>query len=88
MAAAGADRYGGAALARTIATRWIATVDAFYRRTGRVIEKYDVEASSAGGGGEYLVQDGFGWTNGVVSAFCARYQVSESECGRLAPDAP
>lgn len=27
----------------------------------------------SGGGGEYLVQAGFGWTNGVVFEFLRRY---------------
>lgn len=35
-----------------------------------MFEKYNVnEAGSAGGGGEYDVQTGFGWTNGVVIDF-------------------
>ena len=38
-----------------------------------MIEKYDVETGSAGGGGEYPVQDGFGWTNGVTRALLDRY---------------
>ena len=32
-----------------------------------MFEKYNVvDSGSAGGGGEYDVQTGFGWTNGVV----------------------
>jgi alpha,alpha-trehalase len=31
------------------------------------MEKYNVvETDSKGGGGEYPLQDGFGWTNGVL----------------------
>ena len=34
-----------------------------------MIEKYDVMGESrVGGGGEYPLQDGFGWTNGVYAA--------------------
>jgi alpha,alpha-trehalase len=34
-----------------------------------MIEKYDVvNESGVGGGGEYPLQDGFGWTNGVAAA--------------------
>ena len=30
------------------------------------MEKYDVvDINKPGGGGEYTLQDGFGWTNGV-----------------------
>ena len=34
-----------------------------------MIEKYNVlDESGLGGGGEYPLQDGFGWTNGVAAA--------------------
>ena len=34
-----------------------------------LVEKYDVEQLGLlAGGGEYAVQDGFGWTNGVLLA--------------------
>ena len=69
----GLDRYGDRALARDIAQRWIATVDRSYRESGKMLEKYDVEQRKPGGGGEYPLQDGFGWTNGVTSALLARY---------------
>lgn len=67
IAVAGFRRYGFDDLASEIARNWIATVDATYRRTGLLFEKYDVETSAAGGGGEYDLQTGFGWTNGVTS---------------------
>lgn len=39
-----------------------------------MFEKYDVTSiGSHGGGGEYTVQDGFGWTNGVALRFIAEY---------------
>lgn len=76
IAVAGLDRYGAKDLARTISQRWVATVNAVYRRTGKVVEKYDVENPGVGGGGEYAVQDGFGWTNGVVAAMMARYGIT------------
>ena len=34
-----------------------------------MIEKYDIVRLQPGGGGEYALQDGFGWTNGVIKAF-------------------
>ena len=73
IAVRGLERYGETALARTIATRWIATVTDDYRRRGRLVEKYDIERGRAGGGGEYVVQTGFGWTNGVTRALIADY---------------
>ncbi|TPG19995.1 alpha,alpha-trehalase TreF [Sphingomonas koreensis] len=75
----GLDRYGAKPLAKTIAKRWLTTVNTVYRRTGKVIEKYDVEQPGEGGGGEYAVQDGFGWTNGTVSAMMTRYGLSDGD---------
>jgi alpha,alpha-trehalase len=44
-----------------------------YTNTGRIFEKYDVEHALPGGGGEYPVQDGFGWTNGVTRGLLRLY---------------
>jgi alpha,alpha-trehalase len=68
----GLDRYGKTPLADDLAGRWIRTVSTFYACTGRMVEKYDVDSGKAGGGGEYPVQDGFGWTNGVTRALLDR----------------
>jgi len=72
IAVSGLDRYGHQALADTIAARWVRTVSGVYRCTGRLVEKYNVDTGSPGGGGEYPVQDGFGWTNGVTRALLDR----------------
>lgn len=54
-------------LAELIRTRWIQLNIDVYKRTGKMMEKYNVhELGLEGGGGEYPVQDGFGWTNGVL----------------------
>ena len=73
IAVDGLARYGEKATAREIARRWIATVDRAFRESGKLLEKYDVEEYKPGGGGEYPLQDGFGWTNGVTSALLRRY---------------
>jgi alpha,alpha-trehalase len=76
LAVAGLRRYGEDELARTIATRWIRTNIDYYVRTGKLVEKYDVSSNGAkvsATGGEYPLQDGFGWTNGVLRALLARY---------------
>lgn len=73
IAVDGLARYGEDELARDIAARWIATVTREYRASGRMLEKYDIEERRPGGGGEYPLQDGFGWTNGVTRALIARY---------------
>ncbi len=72
IAVFGLDRTGHRALADTIAARWVRTVSAVYGCTGRLVEKYDVDTGRPGGGGEYPVQDGFGWTNGVTRALLDR----------------
>jgi alpha,alpha-trehalase len=61
-------------LAATIACRWMATVGDVFRRTGKLVEKYDVvDVDRRGGGGEYPLQDGFGWTNGVMRQLLTLY---------------
>jgi len=73
IAVAGLRRSRQPALAQTIACRWMATVNAVYLRTGKLVEKYDVVDLDTGGGGEYPLQDGFGWTNGVMRQLVAMY---------------
>ncbi|HXH15726.1 MAG TPA: alpha,alpha-trehalase TreF [Sphingomonas sp.] len=73
VAIAGLDANGEPALAKDIARRWIGTVGAAYAETGKMLEKYNIEQRTPGGGGEYPVQDGFGWTNGVTSAILDTY---------------
>jgi alpha,alpha-trehalase len=81
IAVKGLERFGEPVLAREIAERWLRTVGDFYARTGRMIEKYDIEMRGAGGGGEYRVQDGFGWTNGVTAALLDEAAVREADTG-------
>ncbi|MFC0696116.1 trehalase family glycosidase [Paraburkholderia humisilvae] len=41
-----------------------------------IVEKYNVESHGArlpAGGGEYALQEGFGWTNGVLLVLLAMY---------------
>ncbi len=58
--------YGFDDLAEDAAKRWLKLNEDVYTRTGKMMEKYNVaDLSLDAGGGEYPVQDGFGWTNGV-----------------------
>ena len=69
VAVVGLAKYGHTELARTIAERWIKACDTIYYAKGRFVEKYNVyEPENLTGGGEYELQDGFGWTNGVYLA--------------------
>ena len=50
----------------------------FHFRTHLTLQQYDATSvSKVGGGGEYQVQLGFGWTNGAVLDFMDMY------CDRL-----
>lgn len=71
----GMANYGHDSLAKEIAHRWLTAVISTYKTTGKIMEKYDVTATTAkeGVGGEYPPQDGFGCTNGVVSALISKY---------------
>ncbi|MFT4760772.1 MAG: alpha,alpha-trehalase [Paraglaciecola sp.] len=63
----GLHNYGQNELANMIQNRWINLNKKVYKNTGKMVEKYNVQdASLEGGGGEYPVQDGFGWSNGVL----------------------
>ncbi|WP_269713462.1 alpha,alpha-trehalase TreF [Caulobacter sp. NIBR2454] len=73
VAVRGLRAYGEDALAEQIARRWLATVTREYQASGKMLEKYDIEEARPGGGGEYPLQDGFGWTNGVTQALLALY---------------
>ncbi len=70
IAIRGLRAHGQHALAGEIAHRWLATVGSLYAREGKLVEKYVLRPSRdgahGGGGGEYPLQDGFGWTNGVT----------------------
>ena len=77
VAVVGLRAYGQDALAEDIRLRWLNTVQRTFDETGKMLEKYDVESRTAGGGGEYPTQDGFGWTNGVTAALMDRPQVAE-----------
>ena len=48
-----------------------------------MLEKFSAEEVGVpGGGGEYEVQEGFGWTNGVTLDLLARYPDLSSGAGR------
>lgn len=65
----GLRNYGYHSLADDIKQRWIATNMKIYNKQQRLVEKYKVtNGGGVGGGGEYALQDGFGWTNGVLAA--------------------
>jgi len=63
----GLRNYGYDDLAEIIKDRWVDLNTKVYKSTGKMLEKYNVvDTNLETGGGEYPVQDGFGWTNGVL----------------------
>lgn len=78
MTIKGSENYGFNELAKEIALRWIKLNDDVYKRTGKLMEKYNVvDTHLEAGGGEYEGQDGFGWTNGVLLALIKKYAMPE-----------
>lgn len=69
VAIQGLRQYGYYKLAQDVKRRWMTSVETVFTERHKMIEKYDVKHESrVGGGGEYPLQDGFGWTNGVYAA--------------------
>lgn len=68
----GLTNYGYDALADTLRKRWVGLNQRVFHQTGKMMEKYNVvDPDVKAGGGEYPLQDGFGWTNGVYMQFKA-----------------
>ncbi|MDF2431386.1 MAG: alpha,alpha-trehalase [Mucilaginibacter sp.] len=78
MAIDGLNNYHQSGLARSIAENWIRTNLEVFNSTGKLMEKYDVvDTNVKAGGGEYPLQDGFGWTNGVLLNLLNRYHLDQ-----------
>lgn len=67
VATAGLQNYGQQKMAMEVTWRFLSNVQHTYDREKKLVEKYDITSTgTGGGGGEYPLQDGFGWTNGVT----------------------
>lgn len=76
MTIVGLQNYHQNRLARLIAERWMKVNIQTFKQTGKLLEKYDTQNLQAkAGGGEYPLQDGFGWTNGVLLRLMNVYKV-------------
>lgn len=52
--------------ANELSDEWLGLIEKEYRHSGKMLEKYNVsDTNLIAGGGEYEIQEGFGWTNGV-----------------------
>lgn len=69
IAIQGLREYGYHQLADEIRRRWLGSCDQVFAEKRKMVEKYNVvRPGDLGSGGEYALQDGFGWTNGVYAA--------------------
>ncbi|KAM9299357.1 trehalase [Gastrophryne carolinensis] len=67
-------------IAFSLAQKWVHVNYEAYKKYNAMFEKYDVEGDGKpGGGGEYDVQLGFGWSNGVIMQLFDLYQARLSE---------
>lgn len=67
LAIKGLSNYGFEAEAQEIALRWLGMIRLRFEQDKKLLEKYDVmNLNVHAEGGEYSVQEGFGWTNGVT----------------------
>jgi alpha,alpha-trehalase len=82
IAVQGLRGYDQPELAERIGTRFLARVEAEYADSGKLVEKYAVEGNASGGGGEYPLQDGFGWTNGVTLKLLDLYRAASPSAAR------
>ena len=70
----GLENYKESALAKEISKRWVDLNINVFKKTGKLMEKYNVaDTHLEAGGGEYDSQDGFGWTNGVLITLIKKY---------------
>ena len=70
FAVEGLRNYGFERMATSIMRRFCTTIEDTFLQSGVLLEKYNVcEPTVKAGGGEYEVQLGFGWTNGVYTRF-------------------
>lgn len=82
----GLNHYGHTALAKEIGIRFLNNVQATWDAGHKLVEKYVVEGKGpgGGGGGEYPLQDGFGWTNGVTLKLLDLYCPKGITCNNVA----
>ncbi len=67
VATEGLQNYGKDDIAMEVSWRFLTNVQHTYDSQQKLVEKYDITSTgTGGGGGEYPLQDGFGWSNGVT----------------------
>ncbi|WP_153752860.1 MULTISPECIES: alpha,alpha-trehalase [unclassified Citrobacter] len=89
VAASGLQNYGQDTIAMDVTWRFLTNVQHTYDREKKLVEKYDVSTTgTGGGGGEYPLQDGFGWTNGVTLKMLDLICAKEKPCDNVPASRP
>ena len=89
VAVQGLENYQQQPLAREVAWRFLTRVQQVFDREQKLVEKYDLSAAgNGGGGGEYPLQDGFGWSNGVTLKMLDLLCGTEKSCDNAPPALP
>ncbi len=88
VAVEGLQNYGQEKVAMDVTWRFLSNVQHTYDKEKKLVEKYDITSTgTGGGGGEYPLQDGFGWTNGVTLKMLDLICPKEKPCDTV-PDTP
>jgi alpha,alpha-trehalase len=89
IAIRGLQHYGHDALALDIEERWLTIVSHLFERENKLVEKYVLRpCTEHAKGGEYPLQDGFGWTNGVTRKLMQQdpsHQANRCRAGHCRP---
>ncbi|HFK5735973.1 TPA: alpha,alpha-trehalase [Enterobacter sichuanensis] len=89
VATEGLQNYGQDKVAMDVTWRFLKNVQHTYDREKKLVEKYDVSTTgTGGGGGEYPLQDGFGWSNGVTLKMLDLVCPKEKPCDSVPENRP
>ncbi|WP_442779264.1 alpha,alpha-trehalase [Enterobacter cancerogenus] len=89
VAVEGLQNYGQDKVAMDVTWRFLKNVQHTYDREQKLVEKYDVSSTgTGGGGGEYPLQDGFGWSNGVTLKMLDLVCPKEKPCDSVPENRP
>ena len=89
VATEGLQNYGQSEVAMEVSWRFLTNVQHTYDREQKLVEKYDVSSTgTGGGGGEYPLQDGFGWSNGVTLKMLDLICPKENPCDNVPEKRP
>ncbi|MRS16077.1 alpha,alpha-trehalase TreA [Enterobacteriaceae bacterium RIT691] len=89
VATEGLQNYGKENIAMEVSWRFLSNVQHTYDREKKLVEKYNITSTgTGGGGGEYPLQDGFGWSNGVTLKMLDLICPKEKPCDNVPATRP